>query len=103
MMITVSNKPQTKISTWGNSDAVRIPCAILRAVGLLAGDDVELIINERNNIEIVPAGKSHRNARPKRGVTFDALFSGYEPRKRDAVSAWPDDEMVGAELEAWTR
>lgn len=102
-MITVSSKPQTKISTWGNSDAVRIPCAILRAVGLLSGDDVELIVNERNNIEIIPARKSHRSVRPKRGVTFDTLFSNYEPQEHGAAPAWPDDEMVGAELEAWTR
>ena len=102
-MITVSSKPQTKISTWGNSDAVRIPCAILRAVGLLSGDDVELVVNERNNIEIVPAGKAHRSVRPKRGVTFDALFAGYEPQRQDSTPAWPDDGMVGAELEAWAR
>lgn len=102
-VITVSSKPQTKISTWGNSDAVRIPCAILRAVGLLSGDDVELIVNERNNIEIVPAGKSHRSVRPKRGVTFDALFSGYNPQVHSPTPAWPDNDMMGAELEAWTR
>ena len=102
-MITVSSKPQTKISTWGNSDAVRIPCAILRAVGLLSGDDVELIVNERNNIEIIPARKSHRSVRPKRGVTFDTLFSNYESQEHGAAPAWPDDEMVGAELEAWAR
>lgn len=102
-MIAVSSNPQTKISTWGNSDAVRIPCAILRAVGLLSGDDVELVVNERNNIEIVPAGKSHRSVRPKRGVTFDALFSGYESQRQPIAPAWPDDDMMGAELKAWAR
>lgn len=95
----------TKIASWGNSDAVRIPRTILRRVGLASGDGVDVVVNERNNIEIIPRARAHRRVKPMRGVTFDSLFAGYDPSatRADLPSAWPDDDMIGAEFEAWSR
>ena len=95
----------TRISSWGNSEAVRIPRSLLRTAGLKAGDDVDVVVNERSNIEIVPKKKAHRRVKPAKGVTFDALFAGYEPPSKpiDYSSPWLDDELVGAEYEAWSR
>lgn len=95
----------TRISSWGNSDAVRIPRSLLRLAGLKAGDDVDIVVNERSNIEIVPKAKSHRRVKPAKGVTFDSLFAGYESSDKpiDYSSPWLGDDLVGAEYEAWSR
>lgn len=95
----------TKIASWGNSDAVRIPRALLRLVGLSSGDSVDIVVNERNNIEIVPKGRAHRRVKPARGVTFDSLFANYDSTEAKSAlpPAWPNDDMVGAEFEAWSR
>lgn len=102
-MTVAAARPLTRISTWGNSEAVRIPRGTLRAAGLLSGDDVEVVVNERNNIELVPAAKAHRRVLPKRGVNFDTLFAHWEPSAQSATIPWPDDELVGAEREAWAQ
>lgn len=102
-MAVTAARPLTKIATWGNSEAVRIPRSVLRAVGLGAGDDVEVRVNERNRIELVPKQQVHRRVRPTKGVSFDSLFAGYDPAKLPPAPAWPDDDFVGAELEAWSR
>ena len=99
----VVSRAGTRISSWGNSEAVRIPRALLRLAGLQAGDSVEVTVNSAGNIELVPQQRLHRQARPERGVTFDKLFAGYEPAAAAPEPAWPDDAMVGAELEAWSR
>lgn len=93
----------TKISPWGNSDAVRIPRSILRLAGLATGDSVAVTVNERSNIELVRADTAHRRIRPATGITFDSLFSGYEPATELMPAPWPNDDMVGSEFEAWAR
>lgn len=99
MCMTMSQR--TKISPWGNSEAVRIPCVILKAAGLASGDDVNVSVNERGNIELVPQERAHRRIKPMRGVTYDSLFAGYEGNAAfDSKSMWPDG-VVGAEREAW--
>ena len=97
---------ETTIRTWGNSEAVRIPRAILRLAKLGGGDRVAVDVNERGNIEISPIGQRHRRVAPKRGVSFSSLFKGYEPPPNataTAGNAWPNDDLVGAEWDAWTR
>ncbi|WP_165171025.1 AbrB/MazE/SpoVT family DNA-binding domain-containing protein [Adlercreutzia sp. ZJ242] len=92
---------RTRISSWGNSEAVRIPKGILKAAGLSAGDDVDVAVNERGNIELVPKERAHRRVRPARHVTYESLFAGYEGDARaDSACAWPD-AMAGAEGRAW--
>ena len=104
-MAVAAASSSTRISVWGNSDAVRIPRGALRAVGLASGDSVEVVVNERHNIELVPKQRAHRRIRPKKGVSFDTLFAGYEPPATEprVGECWPDDSMVGAELDAWSR
>lgn len=92
---------QTRISSWGNSEAVRIPKGILKAAGLSSGDDVGVSINERGNIELVPKQRAHRRIRPARHVTYASLFASYEgDAMADSACAWPDD-MAGVEKRAW--
>lgn len=93
----------TKISTWGNSDAVRIPRQVLKAVGLASGDSVNVVVNERNNIEIVRKKGGHRCVKPAKGITFESLFTGYDLAKATSTEAWPNEGMIGAEFEAWSR
>ena len=95
---------ETTIGTWGNSEAIRLPRAILRLAELGKGDRVALEVNERGNIEISPAGQTHRKVAPKRGVSFASLFKGYEaPAATGGNGAWPNDDLVGAEWDAWAR
>lgn len=93
----------TRISSWGNSEAVRIPRSILRIAGLVSGDKVDVTVNERNNIELVRREAPHRRVMPEPGITFDSLFRGYVPPDDPLPAPWPDDDMVGAEYQAWSR
>lgn len=94
----------TKIATWGNSDAIRIPRSLLAATGLRAGDQVELTTTPRGGIEInrlVPT-QPHRHVRPKNHVTFEDLFAEYDGGRLDNVDAWPQDEMTPTERRSWS-
>ena len=92
----------TTIATWGNSEAIRIPQFLLRAVGLGKGDRVVLDINRDGNLEVRHARlDAHRRVVPSRRVTFDELFSSYEGGRLDNADAWEGDELTGAEREAW--
>lgn len=93
----------TKVSTWGNSGAIRIPRHMLKTVGLSSGDNVNVVVNERNNIEILPKKRDHRCVKPAAGITFDSLFAGYDSVDASLSSPWPSENMVGAEFEAWSR
>lgn len=94
---------ETTISTWGNSEAVRIPRDILRSVGLRKGDRVAFEVNSRGRIELVPGEASHRRVVPAKGVTFESLFRGYEGDAVAQSGGWPTEDMVGAEWDAWSR
>lgn len=94
----------TAIATWGNSEAVRIPRDVLKTAGLRKGDRVNLSLNAAGRIEIVPAAREHRRVRPAKNITFETLFDGYDASSVEAAStgAWPSDDLVGAEWEAWS-
>lgn len=92
---------ETAIASWGNSEAVRIPKDLLRRVGLKKGDRVSLCVNGQGRLELVPQKQTHRRVKPERGVTFDSLFKNYESGAIDNASAWPTDDFVGAERDAW--
>ncbi|WP_139650650.1 AbrB/MazE/SpoVT family DNA-binding domain-containing protein [Raoultibacter phocaeensis] len=94
---------ETTISRWGNSEAVRIPREVLRLVGLRSGDQVGFEVNEQGRIELVPVEAAHRRIVPTKGVTFDALFKHYKGGVASSENAWPDDDLVGAEWDAWSR
>lgn len=93
----------TPIAAWGNSEAVRIPREMLRLVGLRRGDRVGFEVNAQGRLEIVPEKEVHRNVVPARGVTFDGLFKGYKNPAPDGETAWPNEDMVGAERDSWSR
>lgn len=93
----------TTIAPWGNSEAVRIPRDVLRSAGLRRGDQVSFEVNRSGRIEIVPQKRQHRCVEPARGVTFDSLFEGYEGARLENGDAWPSDDLVGAERDAWAR
>lgn len=94
---------ETTIGAWGNSDAIRIPKEIMRRVNMGRGDRVSITANEKGVIEIAPLAGNHRAVSPKKGVTFDSLFRGYDATANAPASAWPDEGLVGAEWEAWAR
>lgn len=70
-----------------------------------AGNDADVVVDERGNIEIAPKTKAHRRVKPEKGITFDSLFEGYEPSDKpsDYSSPWLGDDLSGAEHEAWSR
>jgi antitoxin component of MazEF toxin-antitoxin module len=90
----------TAIATWGNSEAVRLPKSKLKLVGLESGDLVDVEINERGHLEIVPQTPL-RMGRRRNKVTFDELFKGYIGSSDNDSRAWPDDAFEGAEKDAW--
>jgi antitoxin MazE len=92
----------TAIAQWGNSDAVRIPADKLRRVGLRRGDLVEVAVNQQGHLEIIPIQEAHRRIVPREKVSFEELFKGYSGGRLDNSHAWPDEEMVGAETDAWS-
>jgi len=61
----------TTVQRWGNSNAVRIPKALLEAVQLAENDKVEITAQE-GGIFIQPA------KRKRRIKSLEELFEGYE-------------------------
>ena len=92
----------TTISSWGNSEAIRIPKSILRSVGLRAGDKVNVGADSQGRIAITPAQTEHRRVRPQPGISYATLFSDYDPA-HIPTGQWPDDHMRGAEFDSWER
>lgn len=41
-----------QVSRWGNSLAVRLPAAVVEALGLKEGDDVEIHVTGRRSLEL---------------------------------------------------
>ena len=41
-----------KVARWGNSLAVRLPSAVVQALDLREGDDIELHVADRNALEV---------------------------------------------------
>ena len=58
----------TRIQRWGNSNAVRLPKAVLEAMNMRESDKVE-IISENNQIIIRPAKRKYSS--------LDEIFEGY--------------------------
>jgi antitoxin MazE len=70
-----------QVSKWGNSLAVRLPAPVVEALGLKAGDDIEIAIADARRFEIAKTpGRSellarlrqHRGVMPA-GFRFDRL------------------------------
>ena len=93
----------TAIAQWGNSSAVRIPSAVLGESRFKMGDLIDVVVNARGNIELVEPEAGHRKLKAPGRTTSAELFARFPA---DAVpesgSAWPSDDMVGAEWESWS-
>jgi antitoxin MazE len=50
-----------QVAKWGNSLAIRLPAAVVKALGLKEGDDIEIQIAGRKNFQ-VKKGRSREQA-----------------------------------------
>jgi antitoxin MazE len=41
-----------RVAKWGNSLAVRLPRAVVEALGLKEGDDIEIVVADRRRFEV---------------------------------------------------
>ena len=57
-----------QVSKWGNSLAIRLPIAVVKALSLKEGDDIEVKIAEDRLFEVVK--KPNQNERLKKLRTF---------------------------------
>jgi antitoxin MazE len=75
------------VQQWGNSLAVRIPAAIARKVQFVAGQPVELSVDELGVVV-------HRKGVPK--LTLEQRLAAFDPARHggEAMSSGP----VGAEI-----
>lgn len=70
-----------QVSKWGNSLAVRLPAAVVDALGLVEGDDIEIAVAGDRQFEVTKAASRDDllvRLRAKRGLlpagfTFDRL------------------------------
>lgn len=93
------NAVWTKVGQWGNSEAVRIPSALLRKAGMAKGSGVCVLCRDDGVIEISLTDSEHRRVRRAEGITFESLTDGWDGRAPS--DQWPSDDMIGAEAEAW--
>ena len=91
----------TTLVKWGNSDAIRIPKELLQKAGLKRGDKVELEVNAAGLLQIIPAKDAHRRVIPSRKISADDLFRAYAAGRLDNRDAWPSEDLVSKEQDAW--
>lgn len=87
------------LAKWGNSAAVRIPKQILKKLDIAIGDHLDLTAGEDGCIYLFPLKSEHRKVSAAKGITGKDLFANYQTC--ESADAWPDDDMLGAEAEAW--
>ncbi|MCX6591615.1 MAG: AbrB/MazE/SpoVT family DNA-binding domain-containing protein [Acidobacteria bacterium] len=69
----------TQVSKWGNSLAIRIPQAVLKAAQLAEGDRLALDVNADGSIVL-------RAMAPR--YTLDELVAGITPKNRHEAADW---------------
>jgi antitoxin MazE len=76
-----------QVSKWGNSLAVRLPTAVVEALGLKEGDDIEIHVAGSREFEISKApgrGELLRRLRKYRGrLPADFKFDRLEAHERE--------------------
>ncbi len=70
---------ETKVATWGNSLAVRIPRAIVKEAGLSEGDCLSADV--AGDGSIVLRGR-------RRKYSLDQLVAGIKPTNRHSETGW---------------
>ena len=91
----------TTLVKWGNSDAIRIPKELLQKAGLKRGDKIELEINSAGLLQILPTKDAHRRVLPSRKISTDDLFREYSAGRIDNRDAWPSEDLISKEQDAW--
>lgn len=76
---------QTQIQSWGNSQAIRLPKALLKSA--------QLDLNEKVEIQVVDGNIVIKKSKPK---TFRELIAGYEGTYD--YEEWDTGEPVGKEV-----
>ncbi len=95
-----SRSRQGKVSTWGNSQGVRIPKALLDQVGISIGDCIDIVVTDEGFIQI---SKAHRRIPADRSVTMGSLTANSKwDNSQPTEKPWPSNEMVGAERASWS-
>lgn len=69
----------TNLARWGNSLAVRLPRAVVRAAGFQEGDRVELHVEENGTVVLVPA---------RRWTALERLVGQIRPENRHEEIEW---------------
>ncbi len=60
-----------QVSRWGNSLAIRIPAAVVEALGLKEGDEVEVTAMQDGRLEVARDGKRARAIERIRSMQFE--------------------------------
>ena len=76
-----------QVAKWGNSLAVRLPAKLVAELGLVEGDEIEIVRASRERLEI--ERKEQRQAameelRKLRGALRGTVPSGYRFKRSDA-------------------
>jgi antitoxin MazE len=74
-----------KVAKWGNSLAVRLPIAVVEALELKEGDDIEIAIADRRELEV--SRKPTRNELLKRLRAFRGRLPADFKFDRDEANA----------------
>ena len=64
-------KGAMQVSKWGNSLAVRLPAAVVEALGLKEGDDIDITVASRRRFAVA-RGKAHATALARLLLRSDA-------------------------------
>lgn len=72
-----------QVSKWGNSLAVRLPAAIVEALGLKEGDDIEIVVANDRTFE-VSRDKSRERAIAKLKALKKPLPKGFRFDRDDS-------------------
>lgn len=86
---------QTKIARWGNSLTVRLPADVVRELGLLEGQTVELKPN-RPNLEILPRPNGRRFVNGIPVYSLEELLADMKPENGPETIDWGPDR--GSEI-----
>jgi antitoxin MazE len=80
--------PHLQVSKWGNSLAVRLPAAVVEALGLREGDEITIEVSEPHRFRVARDGRRDEalNALRTLGWTLppDYAFSRDEANRRGA-------------------
>lgn len=90
---------RTKLSSWGTSQAVRIPKEICDEAGLVAGDELDMTTyRDESGLSVIirNAHKEHRSFQAAPRISLRELFNEYQGDYSGEELDWGED--VGMEV-----